>query len=139
MELPTQKLVHTFGALADLGQEITDSRDVSEMLLTSLHLLLGALAIRRGAILEYIPEKDVLRLVAARGLESEFPQTLNLSEEARQALLSAGLPGISPADLAVENPRFSNLMEQVKAASGAFAIQLVVPMSVRGELVGLVL
>ena len=45
MELPTQKLVHTFGALADLGQEITDSRDVSEMLLTSLHLLLGALAI----------------------------------------------------------------------------------------------
>ena len=49
------------------------------------------------------------------------------------------MPGISPADLAVENPRFSNLMEQVKAASGAFAIQLVVPMSVRGELVGLVL
>src|SRR5213078_2817753 len=74
-----------------------------------------------------------------RGLESEFPQTLHLSEEARQALLSAGLLGISPADLAVENPRFSNLMEQVKAASGAFAIQLVVPMSVRGELVGLVL
>ena len=37
MEPTTQKLVHTFGALADLGQEITDSSDFSRMVLTSLH------------------------------------------------------------------------------------------------------
>ena len=52
MELPTRKLVHTFGALADLGQEITDSSNFGEMVLTSLHLLLGALGIRRGAVAE---------------------------------------------------------------------------------------
>ena len=52
METNTQKLIHSFGALADLGQEIADSADFMEMVRTSLHLLLGTLAIRRGAVLE---------------------------------------------------------------------------------------
>ena len=40
METNTQKLIHSFGALADLGQEIADSADFMEMVRTSLHLLL---------------------------------------------------------------------------------------------------
>lgn len=139
MELPTQKLVHTFGALADLGQEITDSRDVSEMVLTSLRLLLGALAIRRGVIFEHAAEEGFLRLVAARGVESEFSPALSLTDEAAAALLSLEFSALSPAQLAIEKPQLTGLMEQCQAAPNAFDIQLAVPMAVRGELVGVVL
>jgi len=139
MELPTQKLVHTFGALADLGQEITDSREVSEMLLTSLHLLLGALAIRRGAILEYVAEENVLRLVAARGVEAGFPESLDLDDKGKQALLDAGLSALVPEKLGDEKPWLYGLLKQSETGSAAFGIQLLVPMSVRGELVGIVL
>ena len=48
----TQKLIHTFGALADLGQEVANTGDFSEMVRTSMHLLLGTLALRRGAVVE---------------------------------------------------------------------------------------
>ena len=50
MEPSTQKLIHTFGALADLGQEIAGTGDFTEMVRTSMHLLLGTLALRRGAV-----------------------------------------------------------------------------------------
>ncbi len=52
MEPSTQKLIHTFGALADLGQEIAGTGDFTEMVRTSMHLLLGTLALRRGAVVE---------------------------------------------------------------------------------------
>lgn len=138
MELPTQKLIHTFGALADLGQEITDSQDVSDMVLTSLHLLLGALAIRRGAILEYVPEETCLRLVASRGIGSEFPQRLEATTEVVDALLGTRLSASPPAELIAQKPELGNLFSQC-TADGAFEIQIAGPMSVRGELVGLVL
>ncbi len=54
MEPSTQKLIHTFGALADLGQEIAGTGDFTEMVRTSMHLLLGTLALRRGAVVECI-------------------------------------------------------------------------------------
>ena len=139
MELPTQKLVHTFGALADLGQEITDSNDVSEMVQTSLQLLLGALAIRRGAILEHVADEEVLKLVAVRGVAEGLPEQLHIDEAAKLALVGAGLSALSPGRLAAEKPSLCKLLENCRLASGAFAIQLFVPMVVRGELVGVVL
>src|SRR5204862_421550 len=131
MELPTQKLIHTFGALADLGQEITDSQDVSDMVLTSLHLLLGALAIRRGAIFEYVPEETVLRLVASRGIGSEFPQNLEATKEVVAALLGTRLSASPPAELVAQTPELHNLFSQC-APDGGFEIQIAAPMLVRG-------
>jgi hypothetical protein len=139
MALPTQKLVHTFGALADLGQEVTDSNDVSEMVLTSLHLVLGALAIRRGAILEHVAAEEALKLVAARGLPEDFPQTFSIDAPAKTALIGAGLSALSPETLAAANPQLGVLLGQCQSAAGQFDIQLFVPMVVRGELVGVML
>ena len=51
MESNTQKLIHSFGALADPGRRLPTAatyRDGAHV----FHLLLGTLAIRRGAILE---------------------------------------------------------------------------------------
>ena len=138
MELPTQKLIHTFGALADLGQEITDTQDVSDMVLTSLHLLLGALAIRRGAIFEYVPEETGLRLVASRGIGSEFPQNLEATKEVVDALLGTRVSASSPTELVAQKPELGNFFSKC-GADGGFEMQIAAPMSVRGELVGLVL
>jgi len=136
MEPTTQKLVHTFGALADLGQEITDSSDFSRMVLTSLHLLLGALAIRRGAIAEYARDEGALKCVATRGLDEEFPATLALDEQARAALLSLELSALTLETLKTEQPALDQLLDLCSASTG---IRLIVPMVVRSELVGVVL
>jgi response regulator RpfG family c-di-GMP phosphodiesterase len=135
MEPTTQKLVHTFGALADLGQEITDSSDFSRMVMTSLHLLLGALAIRRGAIAEYTGDESLLKFVATRGLD-EFPETLALDDQARTALESLELSALTLETLKTEQPALDQLLEYCPASTG---IRLIVPMVVRSELVGVVL
>lgn len=137
MELPTRKLVHTFGALADLGQEITDSSNFDEMVLTSLHLLLGALGIRRGAVAEYEAPAGLLRFVAVRGLAETFPATLGLSERARSGLLQMGL-SIELDQLDQEDPELQELLAPCKSPSGTLGVQLCVPMVVRAELVGVV-
>jgi len=138
MELPTRKLVHTFGALADLGQQITDSSNVSEMVLTSLHLLLGALGIRRGAVAEFASAEGLLKFVAVRGLSEEFPGTLQVSAEARAALLATGLTAVAIDKLNQERPELQELLKPCSSLSGAPGLQLCVPMVVRSELVGVV-
>ena len=47
-----QKLIHAFGALAELGQEVTNKKSFQETMRTSLHLISGALGIMRGPALE---------------------------------------------------------------------------------------
>src|SRR6185295_20141990 len=122
MALPTQRLVHTFGALADLGQEITESSDVSEMVQTSLQLVLGALGIRRGVILEHIAIEESLTLVATRGVEEAFPEALSLNDIERAALLGVGLSALPPFELATRKPELAKLIEQCQTASGAFDV-----------------
>jgi hypothetical protein len=136
MEPTTHKLVHTFGALADLGQEITDADDFSRMVLTSLHLLLGALAIRRGAIADYVADDKALQFVATRGLDESFPETLPLDDHARTALLSLEVAALTLAQLKTERPDLDQLLGPCQNAIG---LQLIVPMVIRGELVGVVL
>src|ERR1700694_367819 len=103
METNTQRLLHTFAALADLGQEIADTGDFEEMLRTSFHLLLGSLAIRRGAVGEYDREKGELRLIAARGLGES--QVFAFSKEHARQLASLG-SSLSLADSSAEAQRF---------------------------------
>jgi HD domain/GAF domain len=153
MALPTEKLIHTFGALADLGQEITDSSDFGEMVLTSLHLLLGALAIRRGAIAEYAPQEKLLKFLATRGLDGELPD-IPIDDQSIAALLKAG--SLTQISTPREQPALHTLLDQCKQVVGldsallrtgaenqtavkASGLQLLVPMVVRGELVGIVL
>src|SRR5258705_13597750 len=90
METNIQRLLHTFAALADLGQEIADTGDFEEMLRASFHLLLGSLAIRRGAVGEYDPEGNQLRLVAARGLGETQDLVLPFSNGHAGQLTSLG-------------------------------------------------
>ncbi len=186
MESTTQKLIHSFGALADLGQEVADTGDFSEMVRTSLHLLLGTLAIRRGVVLECLPVEESMKCLAVWGLGDDYQPQITLDEADREALVDASEPvmyiaddvqgpkskvqsqsdtealnasiantvnantgtaGVPPASSAVRReqpvsgatlPDSSAFLSAHAAELRAQRIQLVVPMSVRGALAGLV-
>ena len=139
MESNTQKLIHSFGALADLGQEIADSGDFIEMVRTSLHLLLGTLAIRRGAILECPAHLERTNCLATWGLSAEYGVEVPIDAETKSALLSS-----SQITFAVDETGVVNEAEQPERQRDALEafrteeIELIVPMAVRGTLTGLV-
>src|SRR3954466_15830989 len=90
METNNQRLLHTFAALADLGQEIANTSDFEEMLRSSFHLLLGSVAIRRGAVAQYDRQHDTLRVVTARGLETAPDVDFSIDREHSRALATLG-------------------------------------------------
>ena len=89
MEPITQKLIHSFGALADLGEEVASTGDFNDMVRTSLHLLLGTLAIRRGAVIEYLPEQGNTHCLAIWGVDENYQPQFSISEADREAFLNS--------------------------------------------------
>jgi len=134
MESNTQKLIHSFGALADLGQEIADSGDFMEMVRTSLHLLLGTLAIRRGAILECPEHLETTNCLATWGLSDDYGVKFPIDSETKETILSStGVEGGPATTEAKDGP-----LHQALAGLYSQEIELIVPMIVRGKLTGLV-
>jgi len=128
MEPSTQKLIHTFGALADLGQEIAGTGDFNEMVRTSMHLLLGTLALRRGAVCE-CTAGGPLRCAALWGLNDHVFDGFEIDDADKQSFLKAeGTTAIS-----------NEFIERHRDKLAAEGIELVLPMVVRGEVTGLVL
>ena len=136
MEPTTRKLIHTFGALADLGQEIANKGEFHEMVRTSLHLLLGTLAIRRGAVVECVPGDEDTECLAIWGLGSDAQTRLQVNSDEHDAFLAVGLCLLSAT---VSNPAFAQFLERHEAMLKKQGIEVVVPMVVRGELTGLAL
>jgi response regulator RpfG family c-di-GMP phosphodiesterase len=132
MDTETRRLVHTFSALADLGQEIADAGNFDEMLRTSFHVLLGSLAIRRGALAEYDGQLGRLRFVAERGLEGSM-DPLALTKETEAKLIKLGVSGLTAEQVSGE------ALEISKQLVDATRIELLIPLVVRNELIGLVL
>ena len=128
MESNTQKLIHSFGALADLGQEIADSGDFMEMVRTSLHLLLGTLAIRRGAVLECPAHLETTNCLATWGLSPDYGVEYVIDAETKEALVNSTKGVLEVGEDDTEALRGLRTQE----------IELIVPMAVRGELTGLV-
>jgi len=135
METNTQRLLHTFAALADLGQEIADNADFEEMLRASFHLLLGSLAIRRGAVAEYDRERGLLRIAAMRGITESGQTELPLAHDHARRLASLG-SALSFDDATNEAEKF---LDDHKEFFGAVEIELLVPLVVRERLIGVVL
>ena len=135
METNTQRLLHTFAALADLGQEIADTGDFEEMLRTSFHLLLGSLAIRRGAVGEFDRERGQLRLVATRGLSETQDPALPLDHDHARYLASVG----STVSLDEASKQAARFLEDHRDTFADVEIDLLVPLVVRERLIGVVL
>jgi hypothetical protein len=128
------KVLHAFAALADLGEEIAETSDFDEMVRSALHIVLGALGIRRGAMAEFDREAAALRLVVTRGFSETLSLdfSLTLTPEPASSGNGAATHAPSPEDCArVER----EVMERL-ASEG---VEVVTPLVVRGELVGLIL
>lgn len=134
MEPSTQKLIHTFGALADLGQEIAGTGDFNEMVRTSMHLLLGTLALRRGAVVE-CSGAGPLRCVSIWGLGDQLFNGVDINEAEMKAFLAGEISDSLVNNTSSSNP-FLTRYHETLAGEG---IELVLPMIVRGEVTGLVM
>jgi hypothetical protein len=140
MEQITKKLIHSFGALADLGQEVADSGDFIEMVRTSLHLLLGTLAIRGGAVVECPKFHETTNPLALWGLGEDYQARFVVEESERTAFLvsSDGALQIN-SEHSLFDPSLASFLARHGAELRAQEIELIVPMIVRGNLTGLVL
>lgn len=127
----TAKLLHAFSALADLGEEIAATRDFEQMVRTALHVVLGALGLRRGAVAECDSPCVSLKFVASWGMGDELPEALpfdaRLQDEAHRAATDA-------ADFFERQ-----LKAAYRAELDALRVATVAPLVVRGELVGVML
>jgi HD-GYP domain-containing protein (c-di-GMP phosphodiesterase class II) len=127
----TTKIIHTFGAMAELGQEITSRSSFQETVRTSLHLLLGSLAIMRGGVARYSRFEHELNMISARGLGEEFPLGLSLCDEDERQFLTNGMVPIEASQARVL-PFFQVYDQSIDRAG----IELVLPLVVHDETVG---
>lgn len=125
------KLVHAFGALADLGQEVANKNSFSETIRTSLHLLLGSLGIMRGGVARFSRFGHEFQMSAIRGLGDNFPLGLSLCYEDERQFLATGLQPIEISRAKVIP--FFQVYDQSFERTG---IELFVPLIVHDEITG---
>ena len=130
------KFVHAFAALADLGQEVAHTNSFQEMIRTSLHLLLGSLAIMRGGVARYARFGREMNFLAMRGMGEDFPLCLQVTRDDEKEWVANGF---APFDLDDGLNCLTPFLLRYKNIFEARGIELVVPLIVRDELVGLIL
>lgn len=128
------KLVHTFGALAELGSEVAQKQNFQEMMRTSLHLLLGSLAIMRGGVARYARFGHELNMLVMRGLGEDFPLSLSLCYEDERQFLTNGLYPIE-----ISQAQVLPFSQVYSASFEKKNLELFVPLIIRDEIVGLIL
>ena len=129
-----QKLIHTFGALAELGSEVSQKQNFQEMMRTSLHLLLGSLAIMRGGVARYSRFGHELNMLVVRNMGDDFPLSLDLCyEDERQFLVN----GLFPIE--VEQAKVLPFFQIYDQSFEKKRIELLVPLIIRDEIVGVVM
>lgn len=127
------KIVHTFGALAELGYEVANKGNFQETIRTSLHLVLGSLGIMRGGVARYSRFEHELNMLAVRGLGDDFPLSLSLCHEDERQFLTNGLHPIeiSKASVLPFFQVYDRTFENTK-------LLLLLPLVIRDETVGAV-
>ncbi len=127
------KLIHAFGALADLGQEVANKNNFQETIRTSLHLISGSLAIMRGGVARYSRFGHELNMLAIRGLGDEFPLSLSLCMEDERQFLANGLSPIETA-----HAKVLPFFQVYDRSFDSRRIELFLPLVIRDEIVGAV-
>lgn len=129
-----QKLIHTFGALAELGSEVAQKQNFQDMMRTSLHLLLGSLAIMRGGVARYSRFGHELNMLAVRNMGEDFPLSMSLCHEDERQFLANGLYPIE-----VEQAKVLPFFQVYDQSFDRKKIELLVPLIIRDEIVGVIL
>ena len=133
-----RKVLHAFAALADLGEEIAETSDFEEMMRSALHVVLGALGVRRGAVAEVERETASLRFVAARGFGESLPAVVPLPPKA-EAARAAGPGGDGAGAGALTKQELARVEREIREQFDSGAVEVASALVVRGELVGAIL
>jgi len=134
MDLTFRKLLHNLSALSDLAAETSSSHNFNEVTRASLHTLLGALAIPRGAIARYTTKPRQLKIVAAKGSTGAVGQRIAIGRDEAERLADAP----TPISVHAESNGFAGLVERNGDLVKRLRADLLVPMIARGELMGLI-
>ena len=127
----SHKLIHAFGALAELGHEITNKNNFQETIRTSLHMISGALGIMRGSVARYSRFGHELNMLAVRGLGDDFPLSLTLCAEDERQFLTNGLNPIE-----ISQAKVLPFFQVYDVSFERRRLELFVPLVVRDEIVG---
>lgn len=125
------KLIHAFGALAELGQEITNKNNFQETIRTSLHLLSGALGIMRGAVARYSRFGHEMNMLAIRGMGDDFPLSMTLTSEDERQFLSNG-----PTPIDIDAAQVLPFFQMYSVSFARRRMQMCLPLVIRDEIVG---
>jgi len=134
MNLTLRKMLHNVSALTDLSAEISSSHNFEEVTRVSLHTLLGALAIPRGAIARYTARPRQLKITAAKGIAGAVGQRFALDRDEVDLLSRRA----KPISIKAENNGFSHFVERNGEMLTRLRAHISVPMIARGELMGLI-
>ena len=134
MDLTFRKLLHNLSALSDLAAETSSAHNFTEVTRASLHTLLGALAIPRGAIARYTTKPRQLKVVAAKGSAGAVGLRIALRRDEAEWLADAP----EPISVHAESNGLAALVERNGELVKRLRADLLVPMIARGELMGLI-
>ncbi|HJQ69680.1 MAG TPA: HD domain-containing phosphohydrolase [Blastocatellia bacterium] len=134
MKLTLRKLLHNLGALSELGSEISSTHNFEEVTRTSLHTLLGTLAIPRGAIARYSARPRQLKIVAAKGLAGAVGERIALGRDEVERLRSRE----RAIELRAERNGLVQFVTRNSALFDRLRAEQAVPMVSHGELMGLI-
>jgi hypothetical protein len=135
-------VLHAFAALADLGEEIAETSDFEEMVHSALHVVLGAMGIRRGAVGEFERQPTALRFVASRGFGESHPPDIQLQPGPEVAAAANGNStgnGNGSAPFAHALQEYAEIEQEIGARFRGAGVEVVTPLVVRGELIGVIL
>ena len=134
MDLTLRKMLHNISALTDLAAEISSTHNFAEVTRASLHTLLGALAIPRGAIARYTTRPRQLKIVAARGLAGAVGKRIALDRGDAECLAMR----TKPVSILAETDGLAMFIERNDEMLKRMRANISVPMIARGELMGLI-
>lgn len=132
--LAVRKMLHTLGALTDLGAEINSQENFDELIRASLHTCLGTLAIPKGAIARFSEKPRQLKIIAAKGLHGALGQKIELGRDEAEKIASQ----TKPINLQVEANGLVHFVRRNGEAFKKLCAFLVVPLTVRSELMGVI-
>lgn len=134
MDLTHRKMLHNLSALGDLAAEISSTHNFEEVTRASLHTLLGALAIPRGAIARYTTKPRQLKIVAAKGSAGAVGQRIAVHRDEVDLLTDH----TEPISVHSENNGLAHFVGRHGELLKRLRAHLCVPMIARGELMGLI-
>ncbi len=132
-EEQVERLLYSLTALADIGEATTAGGNSETTARELLHLILGTLAVSKGAILRYDTLEKQLRVTVCRGVDSPETLTLPLSRELAKALCECS----DPIRLNEPDAKLAPYVEQHREALAALHAEVWTPMIVGRQLVGI--